>query len=101
MGVRYKADYAGTGQLMRSAEMLAMLGEVAGHGAEFARSIAPRDTGEYADSIRVDSTRRGGSHKDRAEAQIIADSDHAAYVEWRDGYHVLERTLAFLEGGSG
>lgn len=101
MTVRYQPDYAGTGQLMRSIEMLAVMEHIAEGGANYARVIAPRETGEYADSITVDSTRRGGPHKDRAEARIVADSDHAAYVEWQDGYHVLERTLAFLEGSGG
>lgn len=98
MTIRYKADYAGTGDLMRSPEMVAVMEAVAERGAALARSMAPERTGEYRASITVTSMRRGGPHGDRAEADIVADSDHAAYVEWRDGYHVLARAAGAVSG---
>lgn len=101
MTIRYQPDHAGVGELMRSPEMLEMLEAKAQRGVDYARSIAPEATGEYRESLRVDSVRRGGPARDRAEARVVADSDHAAYVEWQDDYHVLARTAAFIEGDDG
>jgi hypothetical protein len=92
VGIRYQADYRGTGELMRGPEMQELMRARAEAGAEFARSIAPEHTGEYKASIHVEATGHGGPRGDRAEARIVAGSDHAADVEWRDGYHVLART---------
>lgn len=96
MTVRYKADYQGTGKLMNGPEMQEMLRQVAEKGKAFAESIAPVDTGEYKSSFEVTSRSHGGVHGDRAEAQIVNTSPHAAHVEWQDNYHVLARTADAL-----
>lgn len=59
-------------------------------GRAYAESIAPRDTGEYADSFEVVT--------DAGEVQLVNTSDHAIYVEWHDGYHVLSQTADSIEG---
>jgi hypothetical protein len=96
MTVRYRANYQGTGELMNSPEMVAVMRQVAEKGVPFARSISPVDTGEYEASFEVTSQSHGGVHGDRAEAQIVNTSDHAARVEWQDNYHVLARTADAL-----
>jgi hypothetical protein len=94
--IRYKADFKGTGELMRGPEMQAAMRQIAEEGADIARAIAPERTGEYKASIRVETLSRGGPHEDRAEGRIVADSDHAADVEWRDGHHTLARAVDAL-----
>lgn len=96
MTVRYSADYEGTGELMRSPEMQAVVREVAEKAMAYAESISPEYTGEYKASFEVTVTDRGGLRNDRAEAQLVNTSDHAVNVEWQDGYHVLTRTLGAL-----
>lgn len=94
--ISYKADFAGTGELMRSAEMEAAMKSAAQKGRIFAESISPHRTGDYAASFSVSSTRRGGVHHDRAAAYLINNSDHALLVEVVDGYHVLARTAGYI-----
>lgn len=96
MTVRYRADYRGTGELMNGPEMQAVLRQVAEKGKAFAAGISPERTGEYKASFEVTVQSHGGVHGDRAEAQIVNTSDHAARVEWQDGYHVLARTADTL-----
>jgi hypothetical protein len=96
MTVRYRPDYAGTRKLMNSPEMVEVMRQVAGKGIAFAQSISPERTGEYKESFEVTSRAHGGVHADRAEAQIVNTSAHAAHVEWQDGYHVLGRTAEAL-----
>jgi len=98
--VRYEPDYAGLGRVMRSREMRAMLEIRTLRGKAFAESIAPRDTGDYARSFRVESSARGeGRWADRAEARLINFSDHATLVEWVNGDRVLGRTVDVIERG--
>lgn len=96
MTVRYKPDYTGTGELMNSPEMVEVMRQVAEKGIPFAESISPERTGEYKSSFEVTSRSHGGVHGDRAEAQVVNTSEHAAHVEWQDGYHVLARTAEAL-----
>lgn len=103
MSVRYERDIAGTGRLMRSPEMAALMEEVARRGESIARSLAAAHvvTGDYEASFRVESRRRGGPARDRAEARLVNDSAHAVLAEWYDGLHILARTAGYLEGGRG
>lgn len=95
--MRYTPNKAGTRRLMTSPEMLAMLTARAEAGAEHARSIAPRETGRYASSIKVSGVRRGGPNRDRSEARITADVPYAVSVEIR--HRVLGRTVDSIERG--
>jgi hypothetical protein len=103
MTVRYQADYKGTGQLMRSPEMLAVLEQVARRGESIARSLAASHvvTGDYEASFIITTSRRGGDRKDRAEARLLNTSGHAVDVEWRDDLHILARTAGYLEATGG
>lgn len=94
--VKYNPSYSGLAALMNGPEMQAVMRQIAEKGVPFARSISPVRTGEYAGSFSVQVRAHGGVHGDRAEAKIINDSEHSTEVEWRDGYHVLNRTAEAL-----
>lgn len=97
--VDYRKDISGTNELMTGPEMVALMAAAAEKGKEYARSISPRRTGDYADSFRVETTAKGGPKHNRAEARLVNDSDHAADVEWRNhgGERILGRTVDFVE----
>jgi hypothetical protein len=95
--IRYVKDIAGTRKLMTSPQMQALLVARAEAGAAHARSIAPRQSGDYADSIKVTSRRRGGPRNNRAEARITATVPYANDVEVR--HRVLGRTVDVIERG--
>jgi hypothetical protein len=100
--VRYEHSYAGAGELLRSDFMLAEMKRRADLIEDVAIAIAPVDSGDYIESFRVHSTRRGGPNADRAQARVENVSDHAFYVEFgtsrQRGQHVL-LTAAFAAGG--
>lgn len=98
--VRYNPDIKGIGELMRGPEMRTLMNLRALGGLEYARALAAAHvrTGDYERSLHTESITRGGPHKDRAEARIVADSDHAVLVEWYDDLHILARTAAAIEG---
>ncbi|MFJ8508630.1 HK97 gp10 family phage protein [Streptomyces avermitilis] len=66
--------------------------DTAEQGAEFARSIAPVDTGRYRDSIKV--------REDDDGAEIVSDVDYADDLEYGNrhmpGQHIFGRTLDSL-----
>lgn len=101
---RYRLDRAGFEEhLLNAPWMEAEMRRRAEAAAEFARSIAPVDSGEYVASIEVASGTHGtpGSAKQaRAWAEVRATSADAVYVEWGNGHdegaHVMTRTLDAL-----
>jgi hypothetical protein len=98
--VRYRGDYDGLGELMRSGEMQQAMRQVAEDAMEYAASTAPVRTGDYKAHFSVTVTGEGGKHGNRAEADVVNDSDHAVLVEWTDGYRTLQNAaerLALLE----
>jgi hypothetical protein len=101
-GIRYESNISGTNDLMTSEEMLALMVAAAQAGMSYAQRISPVDTGEYVESFRVEGEIRGGPARNRAEARLVNDSDHAADVEWRNhgGERVLGRTVDAIEGRS-
>lgn len=103
-GGSYKPDFTGTGQLMRSAEMLEVMKAVAERGISIARVLSAGHvvTGEYESSFTATArSRRGGVRGDRAEAWLVNTSGHAARVEWQDDLHILARTAGYLESRPG
>lgn len=64
-------------QLGRSPGVTSLCTEVAQRIAAAARASAPRDTGEYANSIRVEVVRRGR----RNAALVVAGDDKAMLIE--------------------
>jgi hypothetical protein len=95
--VDYRPDRLGTATLLRSREMAALVTEAAEEAKRHAEQIAPRDTGHYAASFRVETTHRGGPHHDRAEARLINDAGYAWAVEFVNGDRVLGRAAEFIE----
>lgn len=96
MPIKYKPSYQGTGELMNGPEMQEVLRQIAEKGMAYAIGIAPEKTGDYKEHFSVQVRDHGGVHGDRAEAKIVNDSAHSTEVEWRDGYHTLNRTAEQL-----
>lgn len=82
-----------------------MAAEVEAH-AERIRAVAeatsPVDTGQYASSFRVESTREGGIHRDRVSASVVNDDPAALSIEFGHvapdgrvvpGHYTLTRAL--------
>ena len=79
-------------------------------GAAYAQAIAPRETGEYADSIEADVYVRRIPVLDgrigRAVGRVSAGTDHADVVEFghvipggvQQGHRVLGRSLGVMGG---
>ncbi|MER6112426.1 HK97-gp10 family putative phage morphogenesis protein [Streptomyces hirsutus] len=69
--------------------------DTAERGRDFARSIAPVDTGRYRDSIEV--------REDGDEAEIVSGVDYADDLEYgtrhMEGQHIFGRTLDHLRSG--
>ncbi|MGW3154007.1 HK97-gp10 family putative phage morphogenesis protein [Streptomyces sp. NPDC001089] len=67
--------------------------DTAERGREFARQIAPVETGRYRDSIEV--------REDDDGAEIVSTVDYAEYVEFgtrhAEGQHIFGRTLDSLK----
>ena len=78
------------GLLAESAGVTGAMADAAEVGRAYAESIAPRDTGEYAGAFAVVTT--------ASEVQLVNTSDHAIYVEWHDGFHVLAQAADRIEG---
>lgn len=99
--IEYREDIAGTNKLMTSPEMVAFMAAVAEEGKAFAKSISPVDLAEYLNAFSVETTAHGGPKRNRAEARLVNDSDHAGAVEWvnHGGERVLGRTVDHLEQG--
>ncbi len=97
----YVPDRAGMRALARSAGIGAACVAAANKGRAEAERIAPRDSGEYANSFRVraETVRAGRANEPRAGAVLENVSDHAAAVEWEHGYHVLARSVDAIERG--
>lgn len=69
--------------------------EAAERGKTWAERNSPRRTGEYASSFVVEPAMIDGT----AGARLVNTSDHAVYVEWANGTHVLARSVDAIEGG--
>ena len=95
--IRYRPDLRGTNALMRSAGVRDFLRGEAERAMGIAQAISPVRTGDYKASFRVETSDSGGVHGDRAAAYLVNDSEHAARVEWEDGFHVLARAVGAIE----
>jgi hypothetical protein len=91
--VRFVADYAGTGEMLRTDYMLAAVMRHAGRIEDIAVAISPLDQGEYVSSFHIIPTTHGGPKGDRAQARVENFSPHANFVEFgtsrQKGRHVL------------
>lgn len=78
---RFKGDYKGIGKLLRSAQMQREMENRADPIKQRCEADSPRDSGQYAESFRIETGVRGGK-KPRAQSKIINSAPNAAYVEW-------------------
>jgi len=78
---RFKGNYKGVGEMLVSDKMQDAMEERAEKVQSRCVANAPRDTGAYSSSFRVETGVRPGA-KPRAESKVINDDKAAAYVEW-------------------
>lgn len=101
--VEFQLDHQGIAAYLRSPEVRELVVAAAERGAEFARRIAPHETGEYAEGIHAGDGGLGGRRHDRHVGLIVATAPHSAAVEFGNAHvpaqHVLGRTLAMIEAG--
>lgn len=86
-----KINKRGAAELLKSPEVRALLRERADRVAARARASAPVDTGDYRNSVKVES-----DTTDRAVERVISRVPHALIVESKTGN--LARALS-SEGG--
>lgn len=103
MTVRYQPDYAGTGRILRSPEMLAMVSEVGEKALKHAIEISPvggpgdHHRGEDRAAWRLETSSHGGPRANRAEAQVINDAADRVLADVVDGHDVPALVLGYLE----
>lgn len=102
--VEFVPDHRGLAELLRGPEVYDLVMDRARGGAQFAQSIAPRRTGEYAAGIQAEDGGLGGRRRDRPVGLIVAAAPHSAAVEWGNErqphpHHVLARTIDAVEAG--
>lgn len=107
--IRYQMNIPGLRKIMTGKGMEAMLRGEAQRGKQYAELIAPVDTGDYASSFRVASSRHGAGARrsrwgsdwsDRAAAYLYNDSDHAILVEFEDDFRTLGVVADIIENGA-
>lgn len=76
----FKLDYAGVGELLKSAAVRAAVTSKADGIASAARSSAPVDSGTYRDSITVEQ-----DTTDRAVARVVANAPYSMIIESKTG----------------
>lgn len=101
--VEYRPDHAGIAAYLVSSEVRELVLARAEMGAEFARRIAPVDSGDYQESIHVEDGGLGGRRRDRPMALIVASAPHSAALEFGNGrvpaLHTLARAADIVEAG--
>lgn len=83
MAVEVTLSSAGVRELLRDPGVARAVAEAAEKVAAAARASAPVQTGEYRDSIHVDSD--NSPIDGRARSRVIADAPHALIVESNTG----------------
>lgn len=78
---RYRPDIKGFGRVLASKKMQEEMRDRAEQVRRRCEALAPRDTGAYMDSFRVEAGVGPGA-KPRAVAMVINDDEAAPYVEW-------------------
>jgi hypothetical protein len=96
--VTFKPNHAGIGEMLRSDFMEAEMARRAGKVLAVCEATAPYDPAidgdvHYRDQFRVESTRAGGVHKDRAEATVINDHPASFQIEMGTGDTPKHRTM--------
>lgn len=96
--VRYVRDPRGTNKLMTSPQMQQLMEKRARAGAAAARTISPRESGDYSEAFEVTGRRRGGPRRNRAEARLTNTAAYANDVERR--HRVLGRVVDNIRRGT-
>lgn len=78
---RFKGNYKGIGRMLVSMQMQKEMEARAKPVKARCVANAPRDSGDYASSFRIETGVRQGA-RPRAQAKVINDDEAAAYVEW-------------------
>lgn len=96
MASTFNANFAGIGEMLRSAEMQAEMERRAGKGKDFAETIAPfdeHDGDHYKDHFSVEARPR----HDRACAALVNDDPAAFQIEHgtsrTPAHHTLLRSI--------
>lgn len=99
---RFNASYSGISELINSPRMVAEMRRRAEKVAARASATAPRDTGQYSASFRVESGSHGGAGKDRAYGRVENSDPAAFYVEFgtsrQEARHPLRNALHSAAG---
>lgn len=83
---QFRLNHGGMAALLKSSEVRAALQGPAQRILDAAQANAPRDTGEYSNSLRIEQ-----DTTDRAVVRVRADIWYAHIIEARDG--VLGKAL--------
>ncbi len=109
-GTRFVVNQPGFRSMANGPEMVQLTDAVADATKAAAESIAPRETGRYADSFRVEKNKRITiAGYERASAEVHNDAPYAVAVEYgsggrrvgpgRSGAHrTLARALGLVSG---
>lgn len=104
MPPRFKPDHEGIGDLLRSPGMHDLVRDAAEYGKAYAESIAPDAPPKgqgYITRFRVESGMTEIIAKARRPVAHLVNIDpYAAAVEWEYDYHILGRTIEYIEGRS-
>jgi hypothetical protein len=89
MASKFRGDYSGIGEMIRSPEMVRVMENLAGKIKAEAEATAPvgdpkrdRHSGRYRASFSVSSGSDGGFRKNRAYGRVTNISPEAFYVEY-------------------
>lgn len=97
--MRYEPNHAGPARYLRSSpELGRLLASRADDGADAVRAAAPVDTGDYASSIHTEDggVVSVGGLSPRQSYRVVADAEHAVFVELRD--HPMQSAIDAIEG---
>jgi hypothetical protein len=94
---KFRGDYKGIGKILRSTQMQREMETRAERVKSKAEALAPRDSGQYSASFRVETGVREG-RKPRAVSKVINDARNAPYVEWGTSKTPRHRTMGKAAG---
>ena len=98
--MRYDPDHRGMARLLVQTSMANPLEGLAEDAIDYAMSISPVESGNYASSFEAHAEVEDG----RQTVTIVNTADYASYVEWggrgTEGHHVLAKVADFIEAES-
>jgi hypothetical protein len=96
---RYRQNTKAFAKVLVSKQMQDAMKDRAEQVQQRAEGIAPRDTGDYGSSFRVEVGVREGP-KPRAVAKVVNDNPAAPYVEWGTSRTPRYRVMGRAAGGA-